>query len=82
MQEFAPLQHFNRILHLWWVMLVAALIGGLVGFIFSRLHPPLYQASATFSVNIDLDKVPVQPLELYDEDIALSNTQAVLFRPV
>jgi hypothetical protein len=81
MQEFSPYEHFNRAIHLWWIMLGAALLGGLVGFYYSRTHPPIYEAIATFSVNIDLDKVPQKPLELHDEDLALSNTQAVLLSP-
>jgi len=52
-----------------------------VGFLFTRTHPPIYEAIATFSVNIDLEKVPQKPLELYDEDLALATTQSVLFSP-
>jgi hypothetical protein len=81
MHEFAPIEHFYRFLRLWWVLLVAALVGGLVGYFFSRNHPPIYEANATFSVNIDLDKVPQLPLELQDEDLALSTTQAALMSP-
>lgn len=81
MQEFAPYEHFRRFVRLWWVLLAAALIGGLIGYIFSRAHAPIYEAIATFSVNIDQEKVPVKPLELYDEDLALSTTQAVLLSP-
>jgi hypothetical protein len=81
MQEFALIEHFYRFLRLWWVLLAAAMLGGLVGYFFSRNHPPIYEAIATYSVNIDMDKVPQKPLELHDEDLALSTTQAVLMSP-
>jgi len=81
MLEFSPIEHFNRVIRLFWVLLAAALIGGLAGYFFSRAHTPIYEANAIFSVNIDLEKVPQKPLELYDEDLALATTQAVLLSP-
>src|SRR5512135_3768079 len=81
MEDFSPVDHFYQFLHYWWILLAAAIVGGMIGFFYSRAHKPIYEAIATFSVNIDLNKVPQPPLELYDEDIALSNTQAVLLSP-
>ncbi len=80
--EFIPLDHFNRIIKLWWLVSLLAIIGGLTGLIITRIKPPLYEAQAVFTASIDFNKVnfmhPPSPtpvpyqLTQYDEDISLA----------
>jgi hypothetical protein len=81
MKELVPLDHFYLFIRYWWVVVVTTIIGGVAGFLFSRTHTPLYEASATFYVNVDLNKVKEPPLPLHDEDMALSMIQGALFHP-
>ena len=79
--ELVPLIYFNRIIRYWWVIILAALLGGVTGFIIHRSRPPVYEAQATFMASIDFNKVdfmhpptPTPPpyhLTPYDEDISL-----------
>lgn len=78
MQEFDPVEHFYTYLRLWWLLLAAALLGGLAGFLFSRTHAPLYEAMAKFMVEIDLEKVPQDKLDFYYIDMALATTEGAL----
>ncbi len=80
MEEFIPIEHFNRLLRNWAWIVVAALVGGLAGYLFHRANPPLYEAVASFYVTIDATQLPelnaVQ--RQYDEDIALAMTEAAM----
>jgi polysaccharide biosynthesis transport protein len=81
MNEFVPLDHFYLFIRYWWVVVLATIIGGVAGFFFSRMHTPLYEATATFYINVDLSKVKESPLPLHDEDLALSMIQGALLHP-
>jgi len=81
MREFDPIEHFMNYLRLWWLILVAALLGGLAGFLFSRAHAPVYEAIAIYMVTIDPDIIEQETLDMYDKDIALSATYGALISP-
>ncbi len=81
MPEFDPIEHFFFYVRWWWLILATALAGGLAGFIFSRSHAPVYEAVATYLVEIDLTKTPQEPLDMYYIDMALSSTQGALTSP-
>ena len=83
MDEFVPLDHFNRIMKFWWLLALITIVGGLCGYIFSRSHPSQYEAVASFFVTIDSTKMPELPNDRYqyDEDISLAVTSAVLQSP-
>ena len=64
MDDFSPSQVFEQALQKWWLVIVFILLGGLAGWSLHKLHAPLYEAKATFSVVVDLRKSgPIDTLE-------------------
>jgi hypothetical protein len=78
MDEFSPIKHLSNLLKLWWIPVITALLGGFAGNLFHTRHLPIYEASASFYVTLDFNKIGVSPLTQYDEDVALAVTQGVL----
>jgi capsular polysaccharide biosynthesis protein len=80
--EFSPYKYFSHILSLWWLVSITTLIGGALGFVFFHLHPPIYEATATYLVSIDLNRFPFQgvreDLIQYNEDMAVNTTQGAI----
>ena len=80
--EFSPSEYFSRVMSYWWVVLLATILGGAFGFIFYHLHPPIYEATATYFVTLDLNRFPTQgvreDLIQYNEDMALNTTEGAL----
>ncbi len=80
--ELSPYRYFSRILDLWWIVFLAMLVGGALGFAFFYIHPPLYEATSTYYVSIDLAKLPIKDLQedliIYNEDMAVNITQEIL----
>ena len=80
--EFSPHEYFSRVINLWWIVLFATFFGGVLGFIFFHLHPPVYEATATYFVTLDLNRFPTlgvrEDLIQYNEDMALNTTGGVL----
>jgi uncharacterized protein involved in exopolysaccharide biosynthesis len=83
--EFSPNKYINHVLNFWWLVLLATILGGILGFIFYHFHPPVYEATATYFVTIDLTRFPIQgvreDLIQYNEDMALGTTQGALLSP-
>jgi uncharacterized membrane-anchored protein YhcB (DUF1043 family) len=79
MDEFLPLQHFYRLTRLWWLIVLCSVLGLVVAYIFHRFNPPVYEATASINVTIDLAKlqiltdIPKDKLQ-YNEDLAVSVT--------
>ena len=78
MKEFKPLDSFSYAINYWWLILVASLVGGFVGIVFSKSHPQEYRASAKFYVTIDKNifdtlDLPIDQYQ-YNEDLALGST--------
>jgi len=79
--EFELLGTFNQLLRRWWVILILAVVGSLVGFGVSMMLKPLYQAEAIINASIDYTEINFEnmvdrygdPLVFtqYDEDLAL-----------
>jgi uncharacterized protein involved in exopolysaccharide biosynthesis len=81
-KEFSPYAYFTRVMNYWWLVAVATILGGVIGFIFYQVRPPIYEATATYIVTIDLDRFPIkdtrEDMLQYNEDMALNSTKAVL----
>jgi capsular polysaccharide biosynthesis protein len=56
--DFSPLEAFNLALRRWWLIAIFVLAGGLLGWGFSRLHAPRYDAQALLVINIDYQQAP------------------------
>ena len=80
--EFSPYEYFIRVIDFWWIVALATILGGVFGYIFYHLHPPIYEATATYNVTIDLNRFPFQSVRVdmvqYNEDLALNITQGIL----
>jgi uncharacterized protein involved in exopolysaccharide biosynthesis len=83
--EFSPYEYFNRVIALWWLVALATFIGGVFGYIFFHFNSPVYEATATYIVTIDLNRFPIlgvrEDLIQYNEDMALNTTQNALLSP-
>jgi uncharacterized protein involved in exopolysaccharide biosynthesis len=83
--EFVPYKYFNQMMDLWWLVLLATILGGTLGYVFYHFHPPVYEATATYFVTIDLTHFPIQGLRedliQYNEDMALGSTEGALLSP-
>ncbi len=89
-QEFEPYEQIAHILKFWWFLVLCAILGGLAGLAAHRVKPPLYEAAAVFSANIDFNKIdfyhPPKPtpapykLTQYDEDITILAVQVSLVK--
>jgi uncharacterized protein involved in exopolysaccharide biosynthesis len=80
--EFSPQEYFSRVISLWWIVLLTTFLGGALGFVFFHLHPPVYEATATYIITLDLYRFPTlgvrEDLIQYNEDMALNTTGGVL----
>jgi uncharacterized protein involved in exopolysaccharide biosynthesis len=80
--EFTPYEYFDRVISLWWLVALATILGGALGYLFYKLNPPLYEANDTYIVTIDLSRFPLQGVKdeflQYNEDLALNSTEDVL----
>lgn len=86
--EFDPVKTFNHLIMGWWKIVVAAILGGLLGLAVSFVLPPIYQAEAIFHTGLDFTEINFEnlvdennePLKFtqYDEDLALQVIQRVL----
>jgi uncharacterized protein involved in exopolysaccharide biosynthesis len=83
--EFVPYKYFNQMMDLWWLVLLATILSGTLGYVFYHFHPSVYEATATYFVTIDLTHFPIQGLRedliQYNEDMALGSTEGALLSP-
>jgi hypothetical protein len=79
MNELDPKQTFNKTLKLWWIPAIAIFLGGLLGFVFSSLRTPIYEATARFYIAVDISKYGLRDISERDEDLALASVQDALW---
>jgi capsular polysaccharide biosynthesis protein len=75
-REYSPLDTFQNILNRWWLIVLLALIGGGVGWVFHRMQPPTYEARAVLTAIIDYTQTA--PLTEYDHDQTIGIVMAVV----
>jgi capsular polysaccharide biosynthesis protein len=74
-QEFSPRESLERILARWWVIVLITVLGGIVGWTFHFLKPPVYEARAVITINMDFTK---RELTQYEEDYAFNAAGAII----
>lgn len=52
-RDLSPLAFFESASHFWWAIVVISIIGGLLGWLFCWFQPPIYEASAMYSMDLD-----------------------------
>jgi hypothetical protein len=57
MNDISPLDAFNRLLHYWWVVALAMMLGGMLGWVFSIFLQPIYEATALYNVHLDEETI-------------------------
>lgn len=55
MNEISPRNTLDRVLQYWWVIALAMIAGGVIGWGISQLTVPVYEARAGYRVNVDDD---------------------------
>lgn len=75
-EPFVPLASLHNALRYWWIIVLLIVAGGLFGWLAFRANPPLYEASAQFSVGIDF--IRTGPLTQYEEDVAINTVGEIL----
>ena len=82
--EFIPLDVFKRVMKVWWLVALAGILGGIIGFAFNRMHPPLFESQAIYQASLDFTQAGklLKPnnltLSQYDEDLALEAVHSAL----
>jgi capsular polysaccharide biosynthesis protein len=75
-REYSPFDTFQNLLNRWWWIVLLALIGGSVGWVFHRMQPPTYEARAVLTAIIDYTQTA--PLTEYDHDLTIGIVMAVM----
>ncbi len=81
MEEFVPLKHIYSYKKFIWIIVLFSLLGGFAGYLISTARAPVYEATASFFVMLDMEKVNQLPFTLADEDIAMTAPESALMLP-
>ncbi len=73
--EFSPRKALERALARWWVIVLLTVAGGLIGGAFHFFQPPIYEATATLTIDMDFTK---RELTQYEEDHAFNAAGAII----
>ena len=75
-KEFSPIEMLEKMISKWWLLFLAMLLGGLLGFAISMVQAPRYESVAQISTNIDYQVAP--EIEDYMEDRAINEAGWVI----
>jgi hypothetical protein len=67
---FTPIRNFKNILQKWWLLVLAGVVGGLIGYLASLALPPRYEAYAQISSQLNYNEA--YELEDYEENRAVN----------
>lgn len=74
-QEFFPLEAAKRTFARWWIIVLLTVLGGIGGWIYHCLRPPIYEAKAVIVISMDFSK---RELTQYEEDYAFGTAGALI----
>ncbi len=57
MNDIDPREILDRSLRFWWVAAVGVFLGGAAAWLFTSFRPPVYEATATYSVTLDTQQL-------------------------
>ena len=80
-QEFSPFNSAKRALSRWWMVVGFMVLGGLVGLIFHLFIPPVYEARAEITVNMEFQMRELTQVEAdtaFNAASAIINSQSVM----
>jgi uncharacterized protein involved in exopolysaccharide biosynthesis len=72
--EFSPLDALERAFRRWWVIVLMTVLGGIAGWTFHFITPPVYEATSVITVNMDFQN---RQLTQYEEDFAFGAAGAI-----
>ena len=75
LREFTPIDDFYYSFNRWWLVVAMVLAGGILGWVFHRFQPQVYETKAIFAVNIDFGQTG--PLNEFEQDHAIGMFKAV-----
>ena len=65
-EDFAPSRLFTKLVRFWWALALLVVLGGGIGILISRVHPPVYESRAVITSVIDYSMLG--KLDDYEED--------------
>ena len=77
-QEFSLYNSVERILTRWGIVVAFMVVGGLIGWSVHLILPPVYEAKAVITINMDFTK---RELTQFEEDTAFNAASAIITSP-
>jgi len=78
-QEFSVREALKHSIDGWWVIVIMAVAGGLIGWGFHFLQPPIYEATSTITISMEFNKWEFpDEFEQYEEDFAFNSAEFII----
>lgn len=81
-EDISPRDSLEHVLRYWWVIALAMILGGLLGWVISRFSPPVYEARAEYRVTLDDDTLLAELHETKPEAELTYDIRAPYLAPV